>query len=333
MPVPRVFVSSTCYDLAPIRFDLQRLIEELGYEPLLSERGTVLFEPSKDAAESAVDDVANCDLFVLIIGGRFGSEYKTEGISVTNAEYQSAIQHSIPVFGFVQAGVMHDLRTYELNLRNPAVNAEKISYRNADSTDIFRFVREVRGSIVNNALQEFNEFADIAKYLRNQWASLFRSYLMARSEERRVADTLAELQNMSNKIEALSELIARKIDPKATTEVTERFDRLTAAGRAARWLMRRGVKLDGDLPTVEEISAQISTGSSIPEGGLFRRDYEALRSLSPKQRASITASPIPRYSRVNRPLPNREQRQIARDRDKTRPAEHAKATIENYVTV
>ncbi len=320
MPVPRVFVSSTCYDLAPIRFDLQRLVEELGYEPLLSERGTVLFDPSKEAAASAVDDVANCDLFVLIIGGRFGTEYKAEGISVTNAEYQSAIRHSIPVFGLVQAGVMHDMRTYELNLMNSAVDAEKIAYRNADSTDIFRFVREVRSSVTNNALQEFNEFADIAKYLRNQWASLFRSYLMSRSEERRFADTLAELQNMSNKIEALSELIARKVDPAATIEVTERFDRLTSASRAARWLIANGVNLDSELPAIEELVARLPAASEIVGSPTFRSDYESLRSLNSKQRASIVELRSKQYSRTDKSLPNREQRQLARDGQKSLPA-------------
>ena len=37
MAVPRVFVSSTCYDLKYIRENLKYFIRSLGYEPVLSE--------------------------------------------------------------------------------------------------------------------------------------------------------------------------------------------------------------------------------------------------------------------------------------------------------
>src|SRR5687768_1322938 len=84
MRKPSVFVSSTCYDLKQLRADLYQYLENAGLDPVLSEYPT--FPVNPDTAT-----VANCrkavesraDVFVLVIGGRYGStdEY---GKSVTN---------------------------------------------------------------------------------------------------------------------------------------------------------------------------------------------------------------------------------------------------------
>jgi hypothetical protein len=37
MAKPRVFISSTFYDLRHVRADLERFIKDMGYEPVLSE--------------------------------------------------------------------------------------------------------------------------------------------------------------------------------------------------------------------------------------------------------------------------------------------------------
>jgi hypothetical protein len=41
MATPRVFISSTCYDLKYIRENLKFFIQNAGYEPVLSEEGNV----------------------------------------------------------------------------------------------------------------------------------------------------------------------------------------------------------------------------------------------------------------------------------------------------
>ena len=43
MAKPRIFISSTYYDLRHIRNDLERFVKELGYEPILSERGQIAY--------------------------------------------------------------------------------------------------------------------------------------------------------------------------------------------------------------------------------------------------------------------------------------------------
>ena len=41
MARPRVFISSTFYDLRHVRADLEAFIRDMGYDPVLHERGAV----------------------------------------------------------------------------------------------------------------------------------------------------------------------------------------------------------------------------------------------------------------------------------------------------
>ncbi len=43
MPKPRVFISSTFYDLVQLREDIARFITDMGYEPVRHEAGDVAY--------------------------------------------------------------------------------------------------------------------------------------------------------------------------------------------------------------------------------------------------------------------------------------------------
>lgn len=47
MAKPRVFISSTYYDLKNVRADLDRFIKEQGYEPVLNEHGNIPYGSEK----------------------------------------------------------------------------------------------------------------------------------------------------------------------------------------------------------------------------------------------------------------------------------------------
>ena len=75
MATPRVFISSTCYDLRYIRENLKYFVRTLGYDPILSEEGSVFYNPQLDTQDSCLAEVPNAQLFVLLIGGRHGTPW------------------------------------------------------------------------------------------------------------------------------------------------------------------------------------------------------------------------------------------------------------------
>ncbi len=204
MAIPRVFVSSTCYDLKYIRENLKYFIKTLGYEPVLSEEGSVYYDPTLDTQDSCLREIPSCQMFVLIIGGRFGEAYKETEKSITNSEYREAVKSKIPVFSLVDNSVLSEYSLYQKNKSNPKIDEKTIDYPSVDSTKIFDFIEEVRTNSVNNALNPFSDFSDIETYLRQQWAGMMYSFLTRQNEEKRVADPLSTLKQISEKIEFLS---------------------------------------------------------------------------------------------------------------------------------
>jgi Domain of unknown function (DUF4062) len=210
MPAPTVFVSSTFYDLRYIRESLKRFIEELGYTPVLSEDGAVFYDPTTSAAESCISEIPNVQLFVLVIGGRYGSKMPSSEESVTNAEYQKAVKEKIPVFAMVEQGTYHDFQLYRHNMDKDDV-VSSITFPNADSTKIFEFIYQVQSASVNNALYPFRTYGDIEAYLRSQWAGMMYSFLTKAAESMKVVDSLAILTNISERTEVIAAQILRNV--------------------------------------------------------------------------------------------------------------------------
>lgn len=107
MAKPRVFVSSTYYDLKHVHSSLDTFIESLGFESILSEMGNIAYIPDTPLDESCYREAASADIFVLLVGGRYGSEASSEEKkptreffdqydSITKKEYESALNRGIP---------------------------------------------------------------------------------------------------------------------------------------------------------------------------------------------------------------------------------------------
>lgn len=211
MAIPRVFISSTCYDLRYIRENLKFFIKTMGFEPVLSEEGSVYYDPTKHVQDACLAEVPNCQMFVLIIGGRFGSKFKDKTESIVNHEYREAVNAKIPVFAIVEQQVYAEYRVYLKNKENKNIDASKITYPGVDSTKIFAFMEEVESKAVNNALVPFFDFNELESYLKQQWAGLMFSFLAKKAESERVASMLETLTIMSNRIEFLSKQILSSV--------------------------------------------------------------------------------------------------------------------------
>lgn len=93
----QVFVSSTFTDLEDERKKVIETIMQLNCFPA----GMELFPAADDEQfhyiKTVIDD---CDYYILIIGGRYGSE-SFEGVSYTEKEYDYAYGKGIPVLAFI----------------------------------------------------------------------------------------------------------------------------------------------------------------------------------------------------------------------------------------
>ncbi len=217
---PRVFVSSTFYDLRYVRENLKFFIKSMGYEPILNEDGAVFYDPSMHVQDSAIGEVSSCQMFVLIIGGRFGAKYKNNK-SITNAEYERAVQDKIPVFALVEKSVLEEYHVYKANPKN-----ETINYPEVDSTQIFDFIDSVKDNVVNNALFSFSDFEEMQTYLKHQWSGMVYALLTKESEAKKVNDMFTLLSETTKKIEFLTGQIVNSFGDQVTLLTVRIYDML-----------------------------------------------------------------------------------------------------------
>jgi hypothetical protein len=115
MARPRVFISSTFYDLRQVREDLERMIRELGYESVRHEVGAVPYGKEDRPEEYAYREIELCDIVVSIIGGRFGTQSDQEPhYSISQNELRRALERGIQVFIFIEKNVLGEYSTYLL---------------------------------------------------------------------------------------------------------------------------------------------------------------------------------------------------------------------------
>ena len=129
MARPRVFVSSTYYDLKHIRSSMDIFIRSLGFDTILSEKGDIAYTPDAPLDESCYRESQNSDIYVLIIGGRYGSEISATKNkdsksffdryeSITKQEYKSAVDKEIPVYILIEKPVYSEYKTFMRNRDN-----------------------------------------------------------------------------------------------------------------------------------------------------------------------------------------------------------------------
>jgi len=214
MAVPKVFVSSTCYDLAEERAQLERFIVSYGFQSILSEYSDVFYDPDEHTHNACVKEIAHCDLFILIISGRFGGKHiDGSGESITQAEYNEARRLKIPIFSFVKSDVLNAQLYYKENVKSEGKEfAARIQYpsiyKQDDAVKIFSFIQSVQHARENNAIESYLSFSDIENHLRKQWAAQFFKFLQNRKDQldvEHISSILEKLSGSSNKLESLVE--------------------------------------------------------------------------------------------------------------------------------
>ncbi len=238
MAKPRVFISSTYYNLKHLRYSLDIFIERLGFESILSEKGEIAYTYDIPLDESCYKEVENIDIFVLIIGGAYGSEVSSgekkpdkkfydRYESITKKEYETASTKDIPVYILVESSVYAEYKTYLKNKAN-----EGTQYAHVDSVNIFIFLEEILSKPRNNPVQAFDKFDDIEIWLKEQWAGLFRDLLNRKSQQnqlRTLTSEISELQEVNKTLKTYLEEVLTTVKPSSNKLIASEKKRLANA--------------------------------------------------------------------------------------------------------
>lgn len=230
MAKPRVFVSSTYYDLKHLRSSLERFIESLGFEPILSEKGDIAYTPDAALDESCYREATSADIFVLIIGGRYGSEASIEEKkpnrsfferydSITKLEYRHAVGRNVPTYILIEANVHSEYRTFLNNKDNTNVR-----YAHVDSVNIFALIEEILTQPKNNPVLSFERYSQMEQWLREQWAGLFKELLGRIAGQQQISSLsqkVAELGEINETLRRYLEAIISKLSPKEADRIIE----------------------------------------------------------------------------------------------------------------
>lgn len=202
MARPRVFVSSTYYDLRQVRSDLERFIHELGFDPVLHEAGSITLGADAKLEDYCYSEIENCDIVVSLIGGRFGTPSTSDDNSISHKELKRAHQLRKQIYVFVERSVYAEYRLWQKNRQ-----VSNITWSTIDDTRVFAFIDEVQSLPVNNQLRTFEVANDVTSILREQWAGLFQRFLQEHTAIS-ISQGLDRIEATTKTLESLVSLIS-----------------------------------------------------------------------------------------------------------------------------
>lgn len=222
MAKPRVFLSSTYYDLKHVRERIERFLVNFGMEPVLFENDNITFEFNKPLDLSCYNEVKTCHMMVLIVGGRYGSaasgekvsqnnkELYEQYVSITRKEHETASMVGIPSFVFIDKNVYAEYQTYK---KNKKIFEDKIpfNFAHVDDINVFKFISILEPT---TAIKTFENVEEIENYLENQLSGMLFIYLQQLQRKRKddeMLDAISSLESISQRMNEMLSAIGRNL--------------------------------------------------------------------------------------------------------------------------
>lgn len=163
----QVFVSSTFTDLIEERQAAVQAILDAGHIPA----GMELFKAGKSQMKTIRKWIDESDVYMLILGGRYGSIEEESGLSYTELEYRYALSKNIPVFAVVLTDDF--LKDNEAEKDNVVIfekdNVAKYNAFKADvKSNIVKFVSNI-DQIASNIHSHLNNIINDSDYNLVGW--------------------------------------------------------------------------------------------------------------------------------------------------------------------
>ena len=188
MARPRVFLSSTYYDMRVVRADLERFVREQGYEPIMFERGHIAYGTKETLEEDCYREISTCDILVNVIGGKFGTDSKHTRYSISQNELKTAVKLGKQIYIFVEKPVLAEFSTYMANK-----DVQGFTPTAVNDVRVYKFLEEVQALSGRNPVHPFEISEDVTAFLKEQWAGLFQ-ILLQEYARRKEVDILEKLE-------------------------------------------------------------------------------------------------------------------------------------------
>jgi hypothetical protein len=170
---------------------------------------------------------------ILIIGGSYGSVESSSKISkedqedpyklynsITKTEFEVAHRLKIPIYFFVENGVLSEYNTYKKNREN-----KTIKYAHVSSVNIFLLLDDIYSLQKGNFISGFSKFEDISEWLKMQWAHLMAEFISNRTKQIEIENlnsSVDKLSSITSSLKAYTEEILKKVEP-------DNFDKIKTA--------------------------------------------------------------------------------------------------------
>ena len=188
----QVFISSTYIDLIEERQAAVQAVLDAGHIPA----GMELFKAGNTSQlETIYKWIDNSDVYMLILGGRYGSIEEKTGKSYTQLEYEYAIDKGLPVFSVVLRDDFLKRKSDILGEERTIEKSNISQYNNFKNLVMSKIVREVSDCkdimlAVHTTLKDFMEEYKFVGWVRSNSTELN-------------ADLLKQINDMNNLISDL----------------------------------------------------------------------------------------------------------------------------------
>ncbi len=139
---PKIFISSTCFDLIDLRAELYAFLKTAGLSPVMSDEMISDFEiyGDKNSIETCLINLRACDTVVLILSQRYGPSLVKAGfsdVSATHLEYLEAVKEKKNILMFVRDRLEADFNIYGKEKR-----ADQLKWVKPEDVGIFDIVKQ-----------------------------------------------------------------------------------------------------------------------------------------------------------------------------------------------
>lgn len=179
-------------DLHHLRDAVRDTIQEFHYTPRMSEYGDLGYLPSISAIDSCYQAIKECQLFILIIGKKYGNPDKNL-LSVTHNEFRTAKELKLPIICLIDQEVSTFKQVFDANPK------KKTRYPGMDNPEMtFSLINEFSSYSENNGYLIYKTIFDARDNLKNQLAHIFCDLLLKKYDPIRsdIKDVLAEISTL-----------------------------------------------------------------------------------------------------------------------------------------